>query len=304
MEQKKTLWIIAAVGAFLLVVLGTAGMLYSPTRSRTPAIASVAPVEKSGQPSSTGWTSQVDVQPPVPVPGDASVPVPRVNDMIVLADNTTVYNLNKKDDGASATMIDLNALKNELIADAQTSSASQPQNINITVNMNDRAEPADGTEKATAPAAVVKSDVSSAGSVAVAAAPSTTKTSVQTASKTSGAAEPKPVQKSAVNVTVKSGNSTVTASSSPKEEPKKMQFWVQVAAYSNKKGAENARTVLDSNKIPADVFTYKDNKDRLFYRVRVGPYTTKSEAEYWRTRIVKIDEFVKAESFVTSTVTN
>ena len=45
----------------------------------------------------------------------------------------------------------------------------------------------------------------------------------------------------------------------------------------------------------------KYNKENLFYRVRVGPYTTKSEAEYWRTRINKIDEFAKAESYVTST---
>jgi hypothetical protein len=58
---------------------------------------------------------------------------------------------------------------------------------------------------------------------------------------------------------------------------------------------------LDENRIPADIFTYEDNKGKLFFRVRVGPYTTKSEAEYWRTRINKIDTFAKAESYVTST---
>ena len=57
-------------------------------------------------------------------------------------------------------------------------------------------------------------------------------------------------------------------------------------------------------KIPADIFTFEDNKNKLFYRVRIGPYTTKSEAEYWRTRIIQIDEFSKAESFVTSTTSN
>jgi len=41
----------------------------------------------------------------------------------------------------------------------------------------------------------------------------------------------------------------------------------------------------------------------MFYRVRIGPYMTKSEAEYWRTRIAMIPEFAKNESYVTSTLT-
>jgi cell division protein FtsN len=273
MEQKKTLWIIAAVGAFLLVVLGTAGILYSPARNPTPAIASVAPVEKAKPATpSTGWTNQIDVQPPVPAPS--------VGDMIVLADNTTVYNLSKADD-SSATTIDLNALKNGYLTEAQPQTAAQPQNINITVNVPEVKEPA--------PSAVEKEPVKAPEKVVV-------EKVVKAPKSEKPAPAPKSEAKSSVKVTV-NGNASVTV----KEEPKKTQFWVQVAAYSNKKGAENARSVLDSNKIPADVFTYQDNKSKLYYRIRVGPYTTKSEAEYWRSRIVKIDEFVKAESFVTST---
>ena len=279
MEQKKTLWIIAAVGAFLLVVLGTAGILYSPARNPTPAIASVAPVEKAKPaPSSSGWTNQIDVQPPVPAQS--------VSDMIVLADNTTVYNISKSDDSTSATTIDLNALKNGYYTEPQSQPAAQPQNINITVNVPEVKEAAQSP--------VEEEKVK---------APEKTKPVEKVAVEKKAPAKPaKPAKsapaesKSSVKVTV-NGNASVTV----KEEPKKTQFWVQVAAYSNKKGAENARTILDSNKIPADVFTYQDNKSKLYYRVRVGPYTTKSEAEYWRSRIVKIDEFVKAESFVTST---
>lgn len=276
MEQKKTLWIIAAVGAFLLVVLGTAGILYSPARNPTPAIASVAPVEKAKPASSSsGWTSQIDVQPPVPTTS--------VSDMIVLADNTTVY--------GGATTIDLNALKNGYIAEPAAQTPTQPQNINITVNVPDVKEPA---PEAPAPAPA-KPEVSPAEEkpVVVVKTPKNTKPAKSEKSEKPAA---KAESKSSVKVSVK-GNASVTVT----EEPKVTQFWVQVASYSNKKGADNARSVLDSNKIPADVFTYQDNKSRLFYRVRVGPYTTKSEAEYWRTRIEKIDEFAKAESYVTST---
>jgi len=48
------------------------------------------------------------------------------------------------------------------------------------------------------------------------------------------------------------------------------------------------------------VFTYKDSKGNLFYRVRVGPYTTKSEAEYWKNRIEAIDLFAKSGSYITN----
>jgi Sporulation related domain. len=88
-----------------------------------------------------------------------------------------------------------------------------------------------------------------------------------------------------------------------KKQPAVTQFWVQAAAFTSKKTADDARATLDSNKIPADVFTYKDNRGRMFYRVRIGPYMTKSEAEYWRTRIAMIPEFAKNESYVTSTLT-
>ena len=41
MEQKRILWIIAAVGVFFLVVIGAALILYSPTQATDPAIASL-----------------------------------------------------------------------------------------------------------------------------------------------------------------------------------------------------------------------------------------------------------------------
>jgi cell division protein FtsN len=104
---------------------------------------------------------------------------------------------------------------------------------------------------------------------------------------------------------------SVTKSTSKKVEKESVpqekaitRYWVQVAAYSNKKGAENARSILDENKIPSDIFTYTDTKNNLFYRVRIGPYTTKSEAEYWKARIEEIDFFKTSQCYVTTTTDN
>ncbi|MCR5188390.1 MAG: SPOR domain-containing protein [Treponema sp.] len=270
MEQKKTLWIIAAVGAFLLVVLGAAGIMYSPAKNPSPTIASVSPVDKGNVHTNSGWTNPpADTQAPLELPQDITA---KTNDLVVLADNATVYEVGKTP-ASNETTIDLNSLKNEILSE------TQPQNINITVNV-----PETKTEtKYVEPE--VKAPVKPAASSSYKPVEKAPEPKTQTAKASSGK----------TNVTAK------VVAKPAKAEVRKTQFWVQVAAYSNKKGAEGARSVLDENKIPADIFTFKDNKDKLFYRVRVGPYTTKSEAEYWRTRIIKIDEFSKAESYITST---
>lgn len=275
MEQKKTLWIIAAAGAFLLVVLGAACLLYSPVTRPCSTIASVSPVEKRTSQINNGWTnapvkdSNTPVAPaiaaPVTAPQAQDVTISTAQDVVVVTDNTTV----------NGTTIDLNALKRELYQETPVS--AQPQNINITVNIPEPA-PVKETTTYIATPAVEKE---------------------QTVQKV---AKAEPVKPAVQTKPVAQAKSAEKPKAAPAPAPKKVtQFWIQVAAYSNKKGAENARTILDDNKIPADIFTYKDNKDKLFYRVRVGPYTTKSEAEYWRTKIVKIDTFASAESFVTST---
>ena len=279
MEQKKTLWIIAAVGVFLLVVLGVPAILHYPSRNPVPAYASISPVEKKNP--QNGWTKpSADISAPAGLPQDVSAA--KVNELVVLADNATVYSQNTEIPANNATTIDLNALKNELVTDAQLQ--AQPQNINITVNIPDAKEEIKVTPKA---------------EVQYVAKAESAETSVKTVQKADTKATKSTKTVAAANANTKK---TTNAAPAPKAEPKKTQYWVQVAAYSNKKGAEGARSILDENKIPSDIFTYRDNKDKLYYRVRVGPYTTKSEAEYWRTRIIKISDIDNAnDSYITST---
>lgn len=286
MEQKKTLWIIAAVGAFLLVVLGAACILYSPATKPGTSVASVAPVEKRPQKQNSGWSNPYGDT--VREPTTLSVPESQDyssqgSDFVVYTDNATVYSSNTQLSDGSTT-IDLNALKKELYQ--ETPAAAQPQNINITVNIPETKEST--TFITTTPD--YKPETNSVAEVKPVETKAVAKETTTTVKK---------VEKT-VSTPTKTTKVTTTVEAKP-ATPKVTQYWVQVAAYSNKKGAEGARSILDENKIPADIFTFRDNKDRLFYRVRVGPYTTKSEAEYWRSKIIKIDDFAKAESFVTST---
>ena len=277
MEQKKTLWIIAAVGVFLLVVLGVPAVLHYPSRKPVPAYASISPVEKKTPQG--GWTKPA---------ATSEVEAAKVNDLVVLADNATIYSQNTELPSGNSTTIDLNALKNELVTDTQLQ--AQPQNINITVNIPEAKE-----EVKVTPQAEVQNLAKSEPVI-------NTVNTVKTVQKAEAKAEKTAKAAKAPKTNAVANANTQKAAPAPKAEPKKTQYWVQVAAYSNKKGAEGARTILDENKIPSDIFTYRDNKDKLYYRVRVGPYTTKSEAEYWRTRIIKISDIDNAnDSYITST---
>lgn len=302
MEQKKTLWIIAAVSVFLLVVMGAAMIIFNQSAGTSRRVASIKPVEKTAQVSSqSGWTNNTAAENP-------ATSSPQVSDMFVVSENTTVLDLGQASSSVAAndtqsTTIDLNALKRELAADATLDKPNPQNNINITVNLTDKentarveeapvvltteyytgkAKEAEEAEKANA----VKKTESAVAKASP--APASTKTST---SKTSTA---KSTSSSSTKAASSSASTTKTSTVT--------RFWVQVAAYSNKKTAENARSVLSDKKINSDIYTYEDAKSKLFYRVRVGPFTTKSEAEYWQSKIVEISDFAKAGSYVTSTV--
>lgn len=281
MEQKRTLWIVAAVGVFLLVVLGAALILYTP-QSKQATIANSR--ETNSSTASNGWISlapsaplqtptnpdeKVDeensVLPEKEIPNPAKTEL-RTEEVNIYAENANVY----------SEKTELNKLGENATVKAETS--EKPTTIVLT-------EP----EK-TAEAKASKPEVSKPGSnVAV-------KNSVSEKQK----APAKPEHKNTAKTAKTGQNKSVSAKPSVKE-PEIVQYWVQVSALTSRKSADEARNKLGENQINADVFTYTDNKKRLFYRVRVGPYTTKSEAEYWRTKISKIDSFQNSSSYITST---
>jgi cell division septation protein DedD len=294
MEQKRTLWIIAAVGVFLLVVVGAALILYSPSLHRTPAAASkektedwqaqtvpaapvsVSPLNAAADgttvPSPDGMTSLPPQQnkgtdmntPAQNSAGGAAANQPIQSDnLTVISGNTNVY-------GTGTTTIDLNTLKSS----GSSASAVTPQNQMAANAMNSTysQQPAQPSYNYQEPANE-ESKAAAAKTTAAAAKTSSAKTTAAPAKKTT-AAKTAPAAKIADC------------------------WWVQAVSYTAKKNADEARTTLESNKIPNEVFTWKDSKGKLFYRVRVGPYTTKSEAEYWQSRIKYIDQFAKVDSYV------
>ena len=300
MEQKRTLWIIAAVGVFLLVVLGAALVLYSPASRASQTIAGYSTERGT---SSNGWIS---LAPSAPVQQKTQDEIlsdiqtdtkenessisdftaisdseetdgqeRKVGELTVYADNATIYSANTKNEpSAYAQDVPQKIINNTTTIDL----TAAPKEPVMAHNVLPKSEPAKEAVQKVRQAPARRIAESTQPSKIIAQAEKTPAPKKQTVRKT--AERPAAVK-----------------------QAEQTQYWVQVTSLTSRKSADTAREVLDENKITADVFTYTDAKGQLFYRVRVGPYTTKSEAEYWQAKIARIDTFKNTSSYVASTKT-
>jgi cell division protein FtsN len=304
MEQKRTLWIMAAVGVFLLVVLGAALILYSPTARSSQTIATVSPSNKQ---TSNGWVSLA------PAENETTIPQTKMPATEVLSEQTNeVPQQNVINSEEKITRV----AELTVYADKATIISNNPNEMNNVVAAVPSSVPEQKTAEQTHHTVINNTttiDINPVISEKPVVTPKNelTKNTIETTSK-KVAEKPvvkqvakkevsKPVSKPKKVTSTKTTTSTTAKVTKTPAKPKVVQYWVQVTSLKSKKSAENAREVLDENKITADIFTYKDKKDQLFYRVRVGPYTTKSEAEYWQSKIAKIDTFASSSSYITST---
>lgn len=280
MEQKRTLWIIAAVGVFLLVVLGAAMILYSSAASSRQPVASYK-IEKPA--SESGWIS---LAPPESKPQgekEATGLFPAQHEPAISGDENP---LQAQENALSSEDTKPSIGENGIARVGELTVYADK------VTLNSKDDPETNRLSSESPVTVINNTTIDLTDIPVREKTQETK-SVKPVVKAGKKTEPKSPSKT------KPAATTKTASA-----PEKTEYWIQVTSLTSRKNADTAREVLDENKIPADVFTYTDSKNRLFYRVRVGPYTTKSEAEYWKTRIAKIENFKNSQSYVaTTTVT-
>lgn len=306
MEQKRTLWIMAAVGVFLLVVLGAALILYSPTARSSQTIATVSPSNKQ---TSNGWVSLAPAENETTIPQtkmpatetfieetnevpqqnviNSEEKITRVAELTVYADKATIISNNPNE------MNNVVATVPSSVPEQKTAEQTHHTVINNTTTID--INPVISEKPVVTPKNELTKNTIANNSNKVVAKPVVKQVAKKEVSK--------PVSKQNKVTSTKATTSTTATAKVTKTpaKPKVVQYWVQVTSLKSKKSAENAREVLDENKITADIFTYKDKKDQLFYRVRVGPYTTKSEAEYWQSKIAKIDTFASSSSYITST---
>lgn len=297
MEQKRILWIVAAVGLFLLVVVGFALILYSPAQKQDPIITSnqstndiwaspgnANPINPNYQVSSLQGTPLENVvngniqstdnsQQFNPV---ATIPAQQVSGQVSQGNNvlpSDSMNLVGQQQVQDVTLITGNA---KVIATGNTT-------IDVTGLSNNSASQPVVTQSEKTPATSQKTVVANSPKTSTVSSTSSTKATSTT-------------KTSSTKTASKSTSSTKSTATSATVSPK---YWIQAGSYSSKKNAEEARSLLSAEKIASEIFTFTDANGTLFYRVRIGPYTTKNEAEYWQSRVALIKEFSGSKTYIT-----
>ena len=303
MEQRRILWIVAAVGLFLLVVVGFALILYSPTKNQDPIIT-------QNQSSNDIWASTqnaIPIDPNYQVTNLQGTPLENVvNGNISSTDNSQQFSPvatipsqqvvgqvnNTVTQGNNVLPSDsMNLVGQQKVQDVTVISENTKviTNGNTTIDLT-------GLTVNSASQPVVTQNTTTNSQTANVVASTSTKASSSTSAKASTKAATTS-KASTTKTTAKASSSAKTVSA--KTEAPAPKYWIQAGSYSSKKNAEEARNALSSEKIASEIFTYTDANGTLFYRVRIGPYTTKSEAEYWQSRVALIEKFSGAKTYIT-----
>lgn len=267
MEQKKILWVILSVSLFVLIIFGIALFLYSPSRNSATAQAGgeTVPYETAG--TSAAVDPDLWARDPDRVAGlDRNAPAAAGN--IINLNNLNI--ISPDGQNGQANGIDVS----ELTAQAGTAEVSGlPKDLAAQIGIDTTPE---------------QPEVQSTPAKKEAAPQPQTAATVQAQLKP---AVEKKVAQASVSIAPKA-----KASAKPAAPQVQTLYWVQTASLANKINAERARDKLAAQHMKVEIFT-KETSAGLTHRVRVGPFTNSTEANYWLNSIKKIEGFEK--SYVT-----
>lgn len=267
MEQKKILWVILSVSLFVLIIFGIALFLYSPSRNSATAQAGgeAVPYETAG--TSAAVDPDLWARDPDRVAGlDRNAPAAAGN--IINLNNLNIISTDGQNGQSNG--IDVS----ELTAQAGTAEVSGlPKDLAAQIGIDTTPE---------------QPEVQSTPAKKEAAPQPQTAATVQAQLKP---AVEKKVAQASVSIAPKA-----KASAKPAAPQVQTLYWVQTASLANRINAERARDKLAAQHMKVEIFT-KETSAGLTHRVRVGPFTNSTEANYWLNSIKKIEGFEK--SYVT-----
>ena len=300
MEQRRILWIVAAVGLFLLVVVGFALILYSPTKNQDPIIT-------QNQSTNDIWASTqnaIPIDPNYQVTNLQGTPLENVvNGNISSTDNSQQFS-----PVATIPSQQVVGQVNNTVTQGNNVLPSDSMNLVGQQKVQDVTVISENTKVITSGSTTIDLTGLTVNSTSQPVVTQNTNTNTQTentvvpastktTSTTSAKASTKTTSTTKASSTKPASKTTTTAAT--KTEAPTPKYWIQAGSYSSKKNAEEARSALSAEKIASEIFTYTDANGNLFYRVRIGPYTTKSEAEYWQSRVALIEKFSGAKTYIT-----
>lgn len=259
MEKRKLLLVSISVGVFLVIVVGASLVFFAPRNQNT--------------------TSMASLQKPVEA-GAAAETEPLVEDIPASADPQDLVSKQEEEQGIETPPASLTSTRGDIIIIYGDNPA---QNTQITPESTDKNEAASRI-------IAVPSPVEQKQPVTIKETP---ERSPQPAPSSTTRVQTNPP--ASVSTAKQQETRTNTAPVQQHVVKTVEDYWVQTGAFSTKVRAENAMEQLDQKGINS-IMEVKAINDQTFFRVRVGPYTSKNEADYWLSLIKGIDGF--GESYV------
>jgi DedD protein len=285
MEKKKLLLVAVSVGVFLTIVISASILIINPRTGGT--VVSVPKPIPAGTAGESGGSVRVDaplrtqpatvdaaemvrnadsiqgLQPPPASPGPIQEP------------NFHIGNESVQPEAAVAAVP---AEKTGESSDTLVISVPKPSAAAVPGSPAAAPKPAAGSSSSASRPAVAR-----AKPAAAKPAPAAPKPAPAVTQKPASGTKPAPA----------SASSTKKPEQAPKPaaKPKSQQdYWVQTGAFSAKIRAEGAKETLADKGITS-IIDDREVDGKTWYRVRVGPYTSETEARYWLALVQSIDGF-------------
>jgi DedD protein len=258
MEKKKLLLVSVSVGLFLVIVIGASILVFSPRDYPSVTKAEIVPISPGTPRVAVGVVSE---EPKLPEPPEITV-APAAGSESQPSNERSFENVIYIN-GENAE----NAVRVERLNDGNTKTI-------ITIpSPHENVIKIMGQQVVEAGTADTSAEVSaSAGKPAVSVAAAKPSATVAAAAPAKTAAAP-----------AKAAPETKT-----EKAAQKAAWWVQTNSYSKKAYADNAKKFLESKGITSVIMNGIVG-GKTFYRVRVGPYSSQAEANYWLSLIKTIE---------------
>jgi DedD protein len=269
MEKKKILLVAVSVGVFLVIVLGAAILVFSPHNAVPAASTAAAPIPAGASAVGAGT-----------VPAEALPLLPSQPASVDPADMV------RNSDG---------------IRSLQTPPgiSTEPREDNFFVNGENERQ----SITITAPA-LTESGNTGANTVISVPRPTTAAVpDTPPASRAVARAAPPPQAAPAARTSSPARSTTTAApppakaAAAPSAAVNRNDFWVQTGSFSTKNRAEGAKDMLIAKGI-TPIIENRDVDGKTFFRVRVGPYTSRNEADYWLSLIKSINGFEDSQIWI------
>ncbi|GMO27308.1 MAG: hypothetical protein Pg6A_14820 [Termitinemataceae bacterium] len=312
MEKKKLLLVSVSVGLFLIIVIGVSILAFSPkgysafesvraqaAENDSGAIRVASPEQISETPPpvpsiSSGQIPQInEVPPPAPVSAESQTPQAPQKENVIYINGENAENAVKVErlvDGNTRTYITFPNASAPQITQTQSQTQSQvappvPVTAQATAAVEVRTLPGGQVQQVTQSSVPNGASQNGVREVQTTAAPAVKQSAVSQsgAKEVRTTAPPLAVAKKPV-VKAKSA----PAVSSGKATPRRSDYWVQTGSFTTKSRADEASGFLALKGITS-IVQDTNVQGKVFYRVRVGPYTTQNEANYWLALVKTID---------------